>query len=232
METKSGLGGGAPKVNVQRRGWFRRFMAFVGPAYLVSIGYMDPGNWATDIEGGARFGYALLWVLLMSNLMALLLQTLASRLGIVTGYDLAQGCRREYPRALNALLWLFAEIAIAATDLAEVLGTIIGLQLLFGLPLLWGCAIAALDTFLLLFIQRFGVQKMEAFIVMMVGTIGACFFIDAPQPVPALVAGSVAGRGEHTDRQARGMQIQPARYDHCAERRVSGECIDCDHGGG
>ena len=178
METNSGLGGGAPKVNVQRRGWFRRFMAFVGPAYLVSIGYMDPGNWATDIEGGARFGYALLWVLLMSNLMALLLQTLASRLGIVTGYDLAQGCRREYPRALNALLWLFAEIAIAATDLAEVLGTIIGLQLLFGLPLLWGCAIAALDTFLLLIIQRFGVQKMEAFIVMMVGTIGACFFIE------------------------------------------------------
>jgi manganese transport protein len=165
-------------VPVKRRGWLRRLFAFVGPAYLVSVGYMDPGNWATDIEGGARFGYTLIWVLLMSNLMAVLLQTLSARLGIVTGYDLAQGCRREYPRALTVLLWLFAEVAIAATDLAEVIGTIIGLNLLFRLPLIWGCMVVAFDTFLLLAIQRLGIRKMEAFIVMMVGTIGACLFIE------------------------------------------------------
>lgn len=165
-------------VPVKQRGWLRRLLAFAGPAYLVSVGYMDPGNWATDIEGGARFGYTLIWVLLMSNLMAVLLQTLSARLGIVTGYDLAQGCRREYPRALTVLLWVFAEIAITATDLAEVIGTIIGLNLLFRLPLIWGCVVVAFDTFLLLAIQRFGIRKMEAFIVMMVGTIGACLFIE------------------------------------------------------
>jgi manganese transport protein len=169
------LGG---RVSVKKRGWWRRFFAFVGPAYLVSVGYMDPGNWATDIEGGARFGYTLLWVLLMSNLMALLLQTLSARLGIVTGYDLAQGCRREYPRPVTLFLWVLAEIAIAATDLAEALGTIVGLNLLFGLPLLWGCAVTAFDTLLLLVLQRFGVRKMEAFIVMLVGTVGACFLIE------------------------------------------------------
>ncbi|MBI1925559.1 Nramp family divalent metal transporter [Candidatus Poribacteria bacterium] len=165
-------------VTVRKRGWFRRLLAFSGPAYLVSVGYMDPGNWATDIEGGARFGYTLIWVLLMSNLMAVLLQTLSARLGIVTGYDLAQGCRREYPRPLNLFLWCLAEIAIAACDLAEVLGTIIALNLLFGLPLLWGCVVTAFDTFLLLAIQRLGVRKMEAFIVMLVGTIGGCFLIE------------------------------------------------------
>lgn len=165
-------------VPVKKRGWFRRLFAFIGPAYLVSVGYMDPGNWATDIEGGARFGYALIWVLLMSNLMALLLQTLAARLGVVTGYDLAQGCRREYPRRFTFILWIFVEIAIAATDLAEALGTIIGLNLLFGLPLLWGCAVTAFDTFLLLVIQKRGVRKMEAFIVMLVATIGSCFLIE------------------------------------------------------
>ncbi|HVZ37903.1 MAG TPA: Nramp family divalent metal transporter [Candidatus Kapabacteria bacterium] len=165
-------------VEIGRRGWIRRLLSFSGPAYLVSVGYMDPGNWATDIEGGARFGYALIWVLLMSNLMAILLQTLSARLGIVTGHDLAQGCRREYPRPLNFFLWLLAEIAIAACDLAEVLGTIIGLNLLFGLPLLWGCVVTLFDTFLLLAIQRLGVRKMEAFILMLVGTIGACFLIE------------------------------------------------------
>jgi len=153
-------------------------LAFVGPAYLVSVGYMDPGNWATDIEGGARFGYTLIWVLLMSNLMAVLLQTLAARMGIVTGLDLAQGCRREYTRSVNLLLWFLAEIAIAATDLAEALGTVVGLNLLFGLPLLWGCAVTAFDTLLLLALQRFGMRKMEAFIVMLVATIGACFLIE------------------------------------------------------
>ena len=167
-----------PKVTVKKRGALRRLIAFVGPAYLVSVGYMDPGNWATDIEGGARFGYMLIWVILMSNIMAVVLQTLCARLGIVTGLDLAQGCRREYSRPLNVFLWVLAEIAIAATDLAEVLGTIVGLNLLFGLPLLWGCAITALDTFLLLALQRLGMRKMEAFIVMLVATIGACFFIE------------------------------------------------------
>ena len=167
-----------PKVAVKKRGNLRRLLAFVGPAYLVSVGYMDPGNWATDIEGGARFGYMLIWVLLMSNIMALVLQTLSARLGIVTGLDLAQGCRREYSRPLNIFLWLLAEVAIAATDLAEVLGTIVGLNLLFHLPLLWGCAVTALDTFLLLALQRLGMRKMEAFIVMLVATIGACFFIE------------------------------------------------------
>ncbi len=165
-------------VPVKKRGWLRRLFAFVGPAYLVSVGYMDPGNWATDIEGGARFGYTLIWVLLMSNLMAVLLQTLSARLGIVTGYDLAQGCRQEYPRPLTVLLWILAEVAIAATDLAEVIGTIIGLNLLFRLPLIWGCLVVAFDTFLLLAIQRLGIRKMEAFIVMLVGTIGACLLIE------------------------------------------------------
>ncbi|MEJ2155743.1 MAG: Nramp family divalent metal transporter [Desulfobacteraceae bacterium] len=167
-----------PKVAVKKHGTLRRLIAFVGPAYLVSVGYMDPGNWATDIEGGARFGYMLIWVLLMSNIMAVVLQTLCARLGIVTGLDLAQGCRREYSRPLNFFLWILAEIAIAATDLAEVLGTIVGLNLLFGLPLLWGCAVTALDTFLLLALQRLGMRKMEAFIVMLVATIGSCFFIE------------------------------------------------------
>ncbi len=165
-------------VQVRKSTWLRRMFAFLGPAYLVSVGYMDPGNWATDIEGGARFGYMLIWVLLASNIMAILLQTLSARLGIVTGYDLAQGCRREYSKKLNIFLWLSAEIAIAATDLAELLGTIIGLNLLFGLPLLWGAAITATDTFLLLAIQRLGVRKMEAFIITLIATIGACFMIE------------------------------------------------------
>jgi manganese transport protein len=166
------------KVSVQKRGWRRRLFAFLGPAYLVSVGYMDPGNWATDIEGGARFGYTLIWVLLMSNLMAVLLQTLSARMGIVTGHDLAQGCRREYPRFVTLALWVLAEVAIAATDLAEALGTIVGLNLLFHLPLLWGCAITALDTFLFLALQRYGVRKMEAFILTLVATIGGCFLIE------------------------------------------------------
>ncbi len=155
----------------------KRLFAFLGPAYMVSVGYMDPGNWATDLEGGARFGYALIWVLLMSNLMAVLLQTLSARLGVVTGHDLAQACRAEYSKPVNGVLWFLAEIAIAATDLAEVLGTIIALNLLFGIPLLWGCLITAFDTFLLLYLQRLGIRKMEAFILALVATIGLCFLI-------------------------------------------------------
>src|ERR1700690_3992485 len=152
----------------KKKGSWRKLFAFMGPAYLVSVGYMDPGNWATDLEGGARFGYSLDWVLLMSNIMAVLLQTLAARLGVVTGHDLAQACRAEYSRGLNAVLWLLAEVAIAATDLAEILGTIIALKLLFNLPLLWGCLITAFDTFVLLYLPRWGMRQMEAVILVLV----------------------------------------------------------------
>jgi manganese transport protein len=155
--------------------WIRRMLAFAGPAYLVSVGYMDPGNWATDLAGGARFGYQLVWVLLMSNLMAVLLQTLAARLGIVTGKDLAQACRDYYPRPLVYPLWILCEIAIIACDLAEVLGAAIGLKLLFGLPLLTGVLITALDVLILLALSRLGMRRMEAFIITLVATIGACF---------------------------------------------------------
>ncbi len=155
----------------------RRFFAFLGPAYLVSVGYMDPGNWATDLQGGAKFGYALIWVLLMSNLMAILLQTLAARLGVVTGHDLAQACRAEYSRGVNAVLWVLAEVAIAACDLAEILGTVIALKLLFGIPLLWGCLPTAFDTFLHLYLQRWGMRRVEAVILALVATIGVCFLI-------------------------------------------------------
>ncbi len=164
-------------VGVSHGNVFQRLFAFMGPAYLVSVGYMDPGNWATDLEGGARFGYALLWVLLMSNLMAVVLQTLSARLGVVTGHDLAQACRSEYSRPVNFALWALAEVAIAACDLAEVVGTVIALKLLFNLPLLWGCVVTALDTFLLLWLQKYGMRKMEAAILALVVTIGGCFLI-------------------------------------------------------
>jgi manganese transport protein len=170
----------------------RRLFVFLGPAYLVSVGYMDPGNWATDLEGGARFGYALIWVLLMSNLMAVLLQTLAARLGVVTGHDLAQACRVEYSRVVNAILWMLAEVAIAACDLAEILGTIIALRLLFGIPLLWGCLITAFDTFVLLYLQRWGMRKVEAVILALVATIAGCFLIQIFLAKPDL-GGVVAG---------------------------------------
>src|SRR2546423_7807236 len=133
-------------------------LAFAGPAYLVSVGYMDPGNWATDLEGGARFGYQLLWVLVLSNLMAILLQTLSARLGIVTGRDLAQTCRDAYPRSVSHALWVLCEIAIAACDLAEVLGAAIGLNLLFHIPLTTGVLLTALDTFLVLWLTRYGIR--------------------------------------------------------------------------
>lgn len=159
------------------RGW-KRILAFAGPAYLISVGYMDPGNWATDIEGGARFGYSLLWVLVMSNLMAILLQTLSARLGIASGRDLAQACRDEYPPFVSYSLWIFAEIAIAACDLAEVIGTAIGLNLLFGIPLFWGVLITSFDSLLLLGIQSLGMRKFEAFILTLIITIGLCFIFE------------------------------------------------------
>ena len=172
--------------------WKKRLFAFMGPAYLVSVGYMDPGNWATDLQGGAQFGYALIWVLLMSNLMAVLLQTLSARLGVVTGHDLAQACRAEYSLPVARTLWVLAEVAIAATDLAEVLGTIIALKLLFQMPMLWGCAVTALDTFLLLGLQRLGIRKLEAVILTLVATIGLCFLIQIFMARPDLVE---IGRG-------------------------------------
>ncbi|MCK7557034.1 Nramp family divalent metal transporter [Chitinophaga sedimenti] len=160
-----------------RPGW-RRILAFFGPAYLVSVGYMDPGNWATDLAGGSRYGYALIWVLLMSNLMALLLQSLSARLGIVRNRDLAQANRETYPPIVNFLLYILAEIAIAATDLAEVLGMAIGLQLLTGIPLMWGVGLTVLDTFLLLVLQRYGIRKMEAFIIALVAIVGTSFLVE------------------------------------------------------
>jgi manganese transport protein len=178
--------------------WLRRLFAFAGPAYLVSVGYMDPGNWATDLAGGARFGYQLVWVLLMSNLMAVLLQTLSARLGVVTGKDLAQACRDFYPRPLVYPLWVLCELAIVACDLAEVLGAAIGLKLLFHIPLLWGVAITALDVLLLLALSRLGMRRMEAFILMLVATIGGCFAIEMflSRPDLAAIVSHLIPRGE------------------------------------
>ena len=157
---------------------FKKFLAFLGPAYLISVGYMDPGNWATDITGGSKFGYSLLWVLVVSNLIALLLQSFSARLGIVTGKDLAQASRDMYPPLINFCLYIFAEIAIAACDLAEVLGMAIGLELLFHLPLWMGISVTILDTFLLLYLMKIGIRKVEAFIVGLIFVIGASFLIE------------------------------------------------------
>ncbi len=150
----------------------------MGPAYLISVGYMDPGNWATDLEGGSRFGYKLIWVLLMSNVMAVILEVLSARLGIVTGRDLAQACRDNFPRSVTYMLWILAEIAIVACDLAEVLGTVIGLNLLLKIPLMWGVGIAALDTFVFLAIQNFGVRRFESVIMFLITAIGLCFIFE------------------------------------------------------
>jgi manganese transport protein len=154
---------------------WRKFFAFAGPGFLVAVGYMDPGNWATDLAGGARFGYALLWVIMMSNLMAILLQHLCIKLGVVTGRDLAQACRDHYPRPVAWFLWLLAELAIAATDLAEVVGSAIGLQLLFGIPLIWGCLITVLDVLVVLYLQNRGFRYLEALVLALVATVGVCF---------------------------------------------------------
>ncbi len=172
-------------TNSKKPRW-RRILSFFGPAYLVSVGYMDPGNWATDLQGGSKFGYSLLWVLLMSNLMALLLQSLSARLGIVRGRDLAQANRETYPKKINFFLYILAEIAIAATDLAEVLGMAIGIQLLTGMPLMWAVGITVLDTFLLLILQRLGMRKMEAFIIALVAIIGLSFLTEIILAKPVL----------------------------------------------
>ncbi len=178
------------------RSWWRRFLAFSGPALMVSVGYMDPGNWGTDLAAGSSYGYRLLWVLLMSNLMALLLQTLATRLGVVTGRDLAQACRESYPRRTVWGLWLLTEVAIAATDLAEVIGTIIGLKLLFGVPYAWGLIIAAGDTFVLLALQRRGIRLLELLTLALVAIIAGSFVVEIALARPewaAVLRGFVPG---------------------------------------
>jgi manganese transport protein len=174
-------------VAISRGQWWRRLLSFSGPAFMVSVGYMDPGNWATDLAAGARFGYRLIWVILVSNLMAILLQTLSARLGIVTGRDLAQACRDHYPRPIVWVLWVLCEIAIAACDLAEVLGSAIALHLLLGIPILAGVLITALDVMLLLLLQSFGIRKMEAIILSLVATIGACFGLEMILSKPNLM---------------------------------------------
>jgi len=172
--------------------WARRLLAFLGPGYLVSVGYMDPGNWATDLAGGSKFGYTLLSVILLSNLMAILLQALAARLGIVTDRDLAQACRASYSRPVNFMLWLACEAAIIACDLAEVIGTAIALKLLFGIPLVGGALIAALDAFLLLLLMNKGFRFLEAFVIALLIVIAVCFAIQisaAAPPVAAMLKG-------------------------------------------
>src|SRR6266513_2100670 len=155
--------------------WFRKILAFAGPGYLVAVGYMDPGNWATDIGGGSKFGYALLSVVLISNLMAMFLQALSAKLGIATGRDLAQACREHYSRRTGLFLWVVCEIAIAACDLAEVLGSAVALKLLFGLPLLAGVLITAFDVLIVLALQGRGFRLVEAFVVTLIASIAACF---------------------------------------------------------
>jgi manganese transport protein len=173
-------------VGTRHVSFWRRAFAFAGPAYLISVGYMDPGNWATDLEGGARFGYRLLWVLVLSNLMAVLLQTMSARLGIVWQRDLAQACRETYPRPISLTLWVFCEIAIAACDLAEVLGTAIGLNLLFHIPLLIGVVLTAADTLLLLWFTNRGVRLVEAFVLSLILMIAGCFLVEILWARPAL----------------------------------------------
>ena len=160
------------------KGFWRKMLAYAGPGYLVSVGYMDPGNWATDLAGGAKFGYALLSVILLSNLMAILLQSLCVRLGVVTGRDLAQACRDYFSPRVSFLLWILCEIAISACDLAELVGSAIGLQLLFGTPLVWGVCITALDVMMVLFLQGKGFRYIEALVITIIAIIGGCFIAE------------------------------------------------------
>ena len=175
-------------IPVHKRGWWRKMLAFAGPGYLVAVGYMDPGNWATDIAGGARFGYTLLSVVLVSNLIAVLLQGLALKLGIVTGRDLAQACRDHYSRPVSFALWVGCEIAIAACDLAEVIGSAIALNLLFGIPLTLGIIITAADVLLVLMLQHRGFRMLEAVVITLIATIGACFLFEIVIARPELAA--------------------------------------------
>src|SRR6187455_1587477 len=172
-------------------GFWRKVFAFAGPGYLVAVGYMDPGNWATDLAGGARYGYTLLSVILISNLMAILLQALSARLGIASGRDLAQACRDHYSRPITIGLWILCEIAIAACDLAEVLGAAIALNLLFGLPLIWGVCLTALDVLVILFIQHRGFRYVEALVVSLIVLIAGSFAVELWLARPDLAAVAV-----------------------------------------
>ena len=181
---------------------WRKYFAFAGPGFLVAVGYMDPGNWATDLAGGARFGYSLLWIIMMSNLMAILLQHLCIKLGVVTGRDLAQACRDHYPRPIAWFLWALAELAIAATDLAEVVGSAIGLQLLFGIPLIWGCLITSVDVLVVLYLQNRGFRYLEAIVLALVATVGICFVAELLFSKPELggvLGGFIPSSGVLTD---------------------------------
>jgi manganese transport protein len=176
--------------------FWRKLIAYSGPGFLVAVGYMDPGNWATDLAGGASFGYALLSIVMISNFMAILLQHLSIKLGVATGRDLAQACRDHYSRPTVWFLWVLAEIGIAACDLAEVVGSAIGLQLLFGIPLVWGCCITALDVFAVLYLQHKGFRYIEALVIALIATIGACFaaeLIFSKPSLPGILAGFVPG---------------------------------------
>src|SRR5437762_9239475 len=175
-------------VPVSTGAWWRKALAFAGPGYLVAVGYMDPGNWATDLAGGSRFGYALLSVILRSNLMAILLQGLAAKLGIVTGRDLAQACRDHYSRPVSLFLWVICEVAIAACDLAEVIGSAIALNLLFGIALPWGIAITSLDVLLILLLQNKSFRLLEAIVVSLIVVIAGAFLFEIVISKPELAA--------------------------------------------
>src|SRR3989441_511668 len=179
-------------------GFWRKMLAFSGPGYLVAVGYMDPGNWATDLAGGSQFGYSLLSVILLSNLMAILLQSLCARLGIVTGRDLAQACRDHYSRPIAVVLWLLCEVAICACDLAEVIGSAIGLNLLFKIPLIWGVCLTALDVLAVMYLQNKGFRYIEALAVTLLLTIGGCFLAEIifSRPDFAAVLGGFAPKLE------------------------------------
>src|SRR5512144_952858 len=178
------------KVPHHQAGFWEQWRAFVGPAVLISVGYMDPGNWGTDLQGGAQFKYALLWVVALASLRAIFMQVIAARLGVVTGKDLAQACRDWYPAWTRWPNWLLSELAIAACDLAEVLGSAVALNLLFHIPLLWAVIITGLDVLLLLGLQRFGMRTIEAVVLLLVATMGGCYFIEVfilPQTRPSFV---------------------------------------------
>src|SRR6201991_4865842 len=196
MSSDNSLANVHSTVNTESKIGWKRLLAFLGPAYLVSVGYMDPGNWATDIAGGSAFGYKLIWILFVSNLIALLLQSLSARLGIVRGLDLAQASKLTYTRFVNFCLYILAQIAIIACDLAEIIGMAIGLNLLFHLPLIWGVSLTITDTVLMLFLMNKGMRKLESFIISMIFIIGLSFLIEmfiVHPDVAAIAKGFVPG---------------------------------------
>src|SRR5947199_5724248 len=185
-------------VPVREGPWWRQLLAFSGPGYLVAVGYMDPGNWATDLAGGSQFGYTLLSVILISNLMAIILQSLCAKLGVVTGRDLAQACRDHYSKPVAIGLWVLCELAICACDLAEVIGSAIALNLLFKIPLIWGVCLTALDVFAVMYLQNKGFRYIEALVVTLIFTIGACFLAEMLFSKPS-VAGILGGLAPQLD---------------------------------